>query len=101
MTTKHRLSATVDDDLRRAAELAVRDGRAPNVSAWVNEAMRRQVEHDARMRALDEFIAAYESEHGPITDEDIRKATRGTRARATIVRSGSGEKSVRAARRGR
>ncbi|MGH8884852.1 MAG: hypothetical protein ACRDYX_06705 [Egibacteraceae bacterium] len=59
------------------------DGRIENLSAWVNEALRRQVEHDRRMRALDEFLAAYEAEHGEITDEEMRDATR----RALMPRS--------------
>ena|SRR5687768_955340 len=88
MATKQALSATVDAEVLRAAESAVREGRAPNVSAWVNDAMRRKMEHEARMRALDAFIAAYEAEHGAITDEEIREATRRTRARAVVVRGG-------------
>ena len=89
MATKQALSATVDVDVLRAAEAAVREGRAPNVSAWVNDAMRRKMEHEARMRALDVFIAAYEAEHGAITDDEILEATRRTRARAVVVRGSS------------
>ena len=59
MISKQRLSATVDADVMQAAEAAVREGRAANVSAWVNEAMRRHMEHDRRMQALDEFIARF------------------------------------------
>ena len=70
MPSKQALSATVDADVLRAAEAAVREGRAPNVSAWVNDAMRRKMEHEARMRALDVFIGAYEAEHGAITQEE-------------------------------
>jgi hypothetical protein len=89
MATKRALSATVDVDVLGAAEAAVREGRAPNVSAWVNDAMRGKMEHEERMRALDAFIAAYEAEHGAISDDEIREATRQTRARAVVVR-GSG-----------
>lgn len=57
----------MDADLVEAAHAAVAAGRAENLSAWVNEALRRQVDHDRRMWALDEFFAAYEAEHGEIT----------------------------------
>lgn len=83
---KHRLSASVDASLIAAAERAVAEGRAENVSAWVNAAMQRQVAHDLRMRALADFVAAYESKHGVITDEEIAAATRRARARAVVVR---------------
>lgn len=92
MTTKQKLSATVDLEVLRAAEIAVQEGRVPNVSAWVNEAMRRHMDHERRMQALDDFIAAYEAEHGPVTDEDIRRATRRARERAVVVR-GTGQRS--------
>jgi hypothetical protein len=104
MAAKRALSATVDADAMRAAELAVREGRAPNVSAWVNDAMRRKMEHDARMRALDEFVATYEAEHGTISDDEVRDATRRARARAVVVRgsvsSGRGRKTASRGRSG-
>jgi hypothetical protein len=86
MNLKHRLSASVDATVLVAAQTAVSDGRAANVSAWVNQALHRQAEHDARMRALDEFLSAYESAHGAITEDEIRGATRRARARAHVVR---------------
>jgi len=84
---KHRLSASVDADLIAAAERAVAEGRAENVSAWVNAAMQLQLEHDQRMRALGDFVAAYESKNGVITEEEMAAATRRARARAVVVRS--------------
>jgi hypothetical protein len=87
--TKSRLSASVDADLLAAAARAVAEGLAENVSAWVNTALRRQADHDRRMGALADFVAAYESKHGVITDEDIAAATRRARARATVVRAGA------------
>ncbi|MHB8670896.1 MAG: hypothetical protein ACYDAD_10145 [Acidimicrobiales bacterium] len=41
------------------------------------------------MRALDEFLAAYEAEHGEISDEEMTEAARRARARATVVRGTS------------
>jgi hypothetical protein len=86
MSSKQRLSASVDMGVLTAAREAVSDGRATNISAWVNEALHRQAEHDRRMRALDQFLSAYESEHGSITDEEIEDATRRSRGQALVVR---------------
>lgn len=82
---RERLSATVDAESLRAARAAVDAGRADSVSEWVNTALRRQAEHDLRMLAFDEFISAYEAEHGVITDAEIRDARRSVRANAHRV----------------
>ncbi len=84
--TRERLSATVEGELLEAGRAAVAEGRAESVSAWVNDALRLKADHDRRMRALDEFIAAYEKEHGVISDDEIRQAKRRARARAVVVR---------------
>ena len=100
MTNRQRLSATVDAELLAAGRDAVERGQADSLSAWVNDALGRQADHDRRMRALDEFLAAYEAEHGEITEAEIDDATLRARSRATIVRTprnGAG----RRARRGR
>ena len=86
MSTKQRLSASVDAELLAAAQQAVTEGRAENVSAWVNDALRLKTDHDRRLQALDEFLAAYEAEHGEITEEGMRDAARRARERAIIVR---------------
>jgi Arc/MetJ-type ribon-helix-helix transcriptional regulator len=88
MTPKRRLSATVDAELVEASHTAVETGAAESVSAWVNDALRLKVEHDRRMRALDEFIAAYEAEHGEITEQEMTTAARRARERAVVVRGG-------------
>jgi hypothetical protein len=87
MSRRVRLSATVDADLLSAGREAVAEGRAESLSAWVNDALRLQAEHGRRMRALDEFLAAYEAEHGTITEEEMRAAARRSRARAVVVRN--------------
>jgi hypothetical protein len=84
--TKRRLSASVDAPLLAAGEAAVARGEAPNLSAWVSTALERQVAHDKRLRALDDFFADYEAEHGKITDEEIEAARRDAKARAIVVR---------------
>lgn len=86
MTTKRRLSASVDAPLLRAAEAAVSCGDADSVSAWVNDALRLKLAHDARLAALASFIGAYEAEHGEITGEEIRLAARQASHSAIPVR---------------
>lgn len=76
----------MDEDLIEAGRSAVASGRAESLSAWVNDALRQQAEHERRLRALDEFIADYEAEHGAFTDAEIAETTRRMRARAITVR---------------
>ena len=87
MTGRERLSATVEADLLAAGRAAVSEGRAESLSAWVNDALRRQADRDRKLEALDAFFAAYEAEHGEITDEEMRDATRLMRGRAVVVRT--------------
>lgn len=99
MSTKERLSASVDAELVRAAEAAVEAGRAASVSQWVNEALQLKHEQDRRLVAMAAFVEAFEAEHGVITDDEMRAAVRRVRARAVPVRgrSGSGRRGGRAA----
>ncbi len=87
MTSRERLSATVEAELLEAGRKAVADGRADSLSGWVNGALRRQAEHDQRMKALDDFLDSYEAEHGVITDDEMVTATRRARSRAIVVRT--------------
>jgi Arc/MetJ-type ribon-helix-helix transcriptional regulator len=86
MTTKRRLSASVDAELVAVAQEAVTGGHAESISAWVNDALRLKADHDRRLQALDDFLAAYEAEHGEITDDEMRDAARRARERAIVVR---------------
>lgn len=88
--TRERLSATVEADLLEAGRAAVAAGEAESLSAWVNAALRRQAEHDLRMRALSAFIAEYEADHGEITEEEMASAARAMRSRAVVVRGKRG-----------
>jgi hypothetical protein len=85
--TKSRLSASVDADLLAAAARAVAEGLAENVSAGIPRCV--VADHDRRMGALADFVAAYESKHGVITDEDIGGGNAARNARATVVRAGA------------
>ena len=84
--TKQRLSTSLDPELVSAAETAVREGRARSVSAWVGEALRRHIEHERRLAALDEFVKSFEAVHGEITDAEIEEVTRSVRASAIVIR---------------
>src|SRR5438094_9254704 len=86
MTSRERLSATVERHLLDAGRYAVAEGRADSLSAWVNDALARQAEHDRRLKALRQFIQGYEREHGGITDDEIREAPRRTRDRRIRLR---------------
>lgn len=88
MTAKSRLSVTVDADLIAAVHAAVTAGAAESMSAWVNDALRLKLDHDRRLRGIDDFIAAYEAEHGEITEEEMDAAVRSMRERAIVVRGG-------------
>jgi len=58
------------------------------MSAWVNDALRLKLDHDRRLRGIGDFIAAYEAEHGEITEEEMEAAVRRARERAIVVRGG-------------
>ena len=92
MKGKQRLSASVDAELLHVAQTAVDKGQADSISAWVNDALRLKAEHDRRMQALDSFLAAYEEEHGAITEGEIDEAVHRARSRATVVRSAPAKK---------
>lgn len=89
MAPRRRLSASVDAELIAAGQAAVASGTAANLSAWVNEALRRQAEHDRRLAALGDVIAEFEVQHGKLTDAEIAEASRWARERAVVVRGGS------------
>jgi alkanesulfonate monooxygenase SsuD/methylene tetrahydromethanopterin reductase-like flavin-dependent oxidoreductase (luciferase family) len=87
MTNRPRLSATVAAEPLAAGRAALVVGReGESLSAWVNDALQRQADHDRRMRALDDFLDAYETEHGE--DHRGRDARRDPPdARAVVVRT--------------
>jgi hypothetical protein len=62
-----KLSVTIPSDV--AAELRSRAGRG-NVSAYVTDALIRQLEHDR----LGDLLAELEGIHGPVTEEELARA---------------------------
>ena len=91
----------MDAGLVAVAQEAVARGEAESVSAWVNDALRLKADHDRRLSAIDDFLAAYEAEHGQITEEEIRDAARRARGRAVVVRGMPHEQGPGRGRRGR
>lgn len=90
-----------------AAEDTVAQGHAESVSAWVNDALRLKADRDRRLAAMDEFIAAYEAEHGEISEEEMAEVWRGRRGRQVPVagafsrpRTGPGPRSAKLGQRG-
>src|SRR5260370_32943044 len=100
MSAKQRLSASVDAELVAVAQEAVAAGQAESISAWVNDALRLKADHDRRLRALDDFLAAYEAEHGEISEEEMREAARSARNPAGVVRGAPQPRHEGAARGG-
>ncbi|MCL2467975.1 MAG: hypothetical protein FWF02_09615 [Micrococcales bacterium] len=84
--TKQRVTITADADVLAAGQQSVADGAYGSVSEWANTAMVEKVARDARLRALDEALAAYEAEHGAITDEEVAAQVRADREAAIVVR---------------
>ena len=86
MRRKERLTVTVDAELIRAGNRAVRAGDADSLSGWVNAALAEQEERDRRRRALAEAVAEYEAEFGVITDEEMEEQRRTDEKNAIRVR---------------
>lgn len=94
MSTKERLSASVDAQLLAAGHAAVAEGRAESLSAWVNDALQMKTAHDQRMVALDEFLATYEADHGEVTQKEMNDAARRARGGAVVVRGSTDNRPV-------
>ena len=62
-----KLSVTIPSDV--AAELRSRAGRG-NVSAYVTDALIRQLEHDR----LGDLLTELAETHGPVTEEELARA---------------------------
>ena len=70
MTTKKRITVTVDPELLKAGNRAVKAGRFESISAWVNEALADKNAHEERLAAGRAAVADYEAEFGKITDDE-------------------------------
>jgi Arc/MetJ-type ribon-helix-helix transcriptional regulator len=97
MARKERMTVTVDAELVEAGNRAVKSGRAESLSSWVNDALLERETRDQRLRRMAEAIAAYEREHGVITDDELLAQERADQKAALVVR-GRGRSSSRPAR---
>lgn len=95
--SKERLTVTVDPHLVQAGNDAVAEGRVESLSAWVNLALTERAVKDRRLRALADAVAAYETEFGPITVEELAAQERADRAAARVIR-GARPRAARARR---
>jgi Arc/MetJ-type ribon-helix-helix transcriptional regulator len=71
MTNKEKIAVSLPSQLVRAAKSAVRGGRAPNVSAYVADALAEKVMLDDLSALLDEMLA---ETGGPLTNAERREA---------------------------
>ena len=83
---KQRVTITVEVDLLNHAQAAVQAGACRSLSEWIGQAMAEQMAKDARLAAMDEMIAEFEAEHGPITDEQIAETRQRDRDAAAALR---------------
>jgi Arc/MetJ-type ribon-helix-helix transcriptional regulator len=88
MARKERMTVTVDAELVEAGNRAVKAGRAESLSSWVNDALLEREARDRRLRRMAEAIAAYEREHGVMTDDELLAQERADQKAALIVRGG-------------
>jgi Arc/MetJ-type ribon-helix-helix transcriptional regulator len=70
MTTK--LAVSLPDELAEQARRAVREGRAPSVSAYIADAMAQS----ARTRSISRLVADMRAEDGKPSEEDYAWARR-------------------------
>jgi Arc/MetJ-type ribon-helix-helix transcriptional regulator len=73
MTAKEKIAVSLPPRLVKAAKTAVRAGRAPNVSAYVAEALAEKVMIDDLSALLQEMLA---ETGGPLTSSERRAADR-------------------------
>ncbi len=74
MTSRVRPSNTVDCAIVDLGRRAIADGRANSLSGKGRQVLDRQVDHEPRLAAVDEFVTGFETKVGPITDELISEA---------------------------
>jgi Arc/MetJ-type ribon-helix-helix transcriptional regulator len=73
MKPKHKIAVSLPARLVEAAKSAVRGGRAPNVSAYVSDALAEKVMLDDLSSLLEEMLS---ETGGPLTKVERRTAER-------------------------
>ena len=88
------MTVTVDAELIEAGNRAVKAGRAESLSSWVNDALAEREARERRLRGMAEAIAAYEREHGVITEDEMLAQERADQRSALVVRGRRQSKSA-------
>ena len=83
---KERITVSVEVDLLNHAQSAVQAGVCRSLSEWIGQAMAEQMAKDERLAALDELLAEFEAEYGPITDEEIAEQRQRDRDASAALR---------------
>lgn len=94
MSRKGRITITLDRALIDGANAEVAAGRADSLSAWMAAAVREYLEHERRLKAMDDAIAWYEAKYGAFTPEELAEQERKDRRNAIVIR-GSGKRRAR------
>lgn len=83
--TKRRITVTVEEDVYETAVKAVEAGRAPSVSAWVNDTLADRKEKERRLNAAAEALAYFKAETGiEFTQEELEEQERRDREAAAV-----------------
>jgi metal-responsive CopG/Arc/MetJ family transcriptional regulator len=90
MGRKERMTVTVDAELIEEGNRAVKAGEADSLSSWVNDALVERSDRQRRLRGMAATIAAYEREHGVMTDEEMLAQARADQKNAIVVRGRRG-----------
>jgi hypothetical protein len=93
MARKERMTVTVDADLIAEGNRAVKTGAADSLSSWVNDALAERSDRQRRLRGMASTIAAYEREHGVMTDDEMLAQERADQKSAIVVRGRRGTSS--------
>ena len=84
------MTVTVDAALIEEGNRAVNAGEADSLSSWVNDALSERSDRLRRLRGMAATIAAYEREHGVMTDEEMLAQERADQKNAVVVRGRGG-----------
>ena len=99
MSTKERLTVTVDPDFIDAGNDAVAEGRAESLSAWVNAALAERVAQERRLAALARAVEEYEERFGTISAQELADQARADRESAVVLRGNRAGRTKRKRRR--
>jgi hypothetical protein len=83
---KRRITITLDEELVIAGGEAVRAGRADALSGYISDALVQHQATERRLAGLAAAVAAFEAEHGAISEQEMADQERQDRSAATVVR---------------